>query len=262
MYSWLGGVMRCNAFQPSMTGSPLLPAPPISNDEDDEDWDTTLVVHEDMLIVPLERRHSGWEAVEKEWAKKKQQQQPGGSKLSSDLAKDARTAMAHFPYPQLSIPTPQIEFDFRMKIVLNSQFASVSVNDGFKKLTTVTGGMWSGHFGHGVVVSGGQESQDISSEKVVATQVEAFHRLQTVDEPAAYIECKARGCRTGPPEVMKALEQPETTQQVDPRLCQYRVFITMKTSDKRYAEKLNSGMWIGSCLWKGLEVVYDAYRIS
>ncbi|XXH02336.1 hypothetical protein Hte_008709 [Hypoxylon texense] len=76
------------------------------------------------------------------------------------------------------------------------------------------------------------------------------------------IECKARGCRTGPAEVMKVLEQTETSEQVDPRMCQYRMFITMKTSDERYAEKLNGGMWIGSCLWKGSEVVYDAYRIS
>lgn len=240
-----------------MAGSTLLPPPPA---EEDSDWDTTLVVHEDMLKVSLERRHSGWEAVEKKWTEEKQPQP--GSKLSSDLAKEASAAMAHFPYPQMSIPSPQIEFDFRMKIILNSQFASVSVNDGFKKLTTVTEGMWSGHFGHGVVVSGGQESQDISSGKTVATQVEASHRLQTGDEPPAYIECKARGCRTGPAEVMKALEQTETSEQVDPRLCQYRIFITMKTSDERYAEKLNGGMWIGSCLWKGLEVVYDAYRIS
>ncbi|XXH02337.1 hypothetical protein Hte_008710 [Hypoxylon texense] len=188
MYSWLGGVLRCNGFQPGMEGSTLVPPPA----GEDSDWDTTLVVHEDMLTASLERRHSGWEAVEKKWAEKKkkqqqQEQQLAGSKLSSELTREASAsaAMSHFPYPQMSIPSPHIEFDFRMKIVLNSQFASVSVNDGFKKLTTVTEGMWSGHFGHGIVVSGEQESQDISSEKAVTTQVESFQRLQTGDEPPA-----------------------------------------------------------------------------
>lgn len=60
--------------------------------------------------------------------------------------------MAHFPYPQMSIPQPQLDFDFRMKVVLNTQSASVAVNDGFKQWTTISGGMWSGHFGYGVVV--------------------------------------------------------------------------------------------------------------
>lgn len=154
MYSWLGGVLRCNAFQASATGETLLPPPPMSDDAGDSDWDTSVVAREEMLNIPLERRHSGWEAVEKKWIEKQlPQRRPGGSKLSqSELAKDVRAAMEHFAYPQMSIPTPHVEFDFRMKIVLNSQFASVSVNDGFKKLTTVAEGMFSGHFGHGVVV--------------------------------------------------------------------------------------------------------------
>ncbi|KAI0172897.1 hypothetical protein GGR52DRAFT_427796 [Hypoxylon sp. FL1284] len=267
MYSWLGGVLRCNSFSPGATGATLVPSPSsMPEHTEDPDWDTTTVVREDFLKIPLERRHSGWESVEKKWAEKKQPppQQPPSCALKSrsDLAKAARAAMEHFPYPHMSIPTPQIEFSFRMRIILSPKTASISVNDGFKKLTTVADGMWSGHLGHGLVISGGQESQDMASGKDVTTQVEAFYRLQTGDEPPAYIECKARGCKTGPAEVMKALEQIEEPAQVDPRLCQYRIFITMKTSDERYADKLNSGMWIGSCLWKGLEVVYDAYRMS
>lgn len=82
-----------------------------------------------------------------------------------------------------------------------------------------------------------------------------YRRSAEADLPDS-IECKTRGNRAGSSEVMKALQDPETAGQVDPRLYQYRVFITMKTSDERYA-KLNTAMWIGSCMWKGLEVVCE-----
>lgn len=71
------------------------------------------------------------------------------------------------------------------------------------------------------------------------------------------IECKTRGNMTGPSELVKALQDPEASASVDPRSCLFRVFVTMKTTDERYAEKLNAGMWVGSCLWKGLEVIYE-----
>ncbi|KAI2615025.1 hypothetical protein GGR54DRAFT_317267 [Hypoxylon sp. NC1633] len=234
--------------------------PPLTSDlTEDADWDTTVVVHTDLMEVIPERRHSGWESVERKWVDNAQLLQPLGS--VRNLTKEVE-AMAYFPYPQTSIPTPLFDFDFRIKVILNPRSASVSVNDGFKKLTTVVEGIWSGCFGHGLVNNGAQESQDLPKGKTTATQVEATYRLQTKDEPPAYIECKSRGNRIGPPDVMKALEDPETAGSVDPRSCQYRVFITMKTSDERYVEKLNTGMWVGSCLWKGVEVVCDAYRIS
>ncbi|KAI0011338.1 hypothetical protein F4779DRAFT_615577 [Xylariaceae sp. FL0662B] len=166
-------------------------------------------------------------------------------------------AKENFPFPHISIPAPHLECEFRMAVVLNPQSASVAVGDGFKKWTTFSEGIWSGYFGHGIVLNGGQDSQDTVYKNTVATHVEATHRLKTDDEPPAYIECKTRGYRTAPPEIMAALQDPKTSEQVDPRLCQYRVFISMKTSDERYAEKLNTAMWIGSCLWKGLEVVYE-----
>ncbi|KAI1401626.1 hypothetical protein F4819DRAFT_317757 [Hypoxylon fuscum] len=244
-----------------MAGPTQLPSSTPDLMSGDSDWDTTFIVHEDQLKVALERRHSGWEAVERKWMENNPPLQPTGPKAPSKLTKEACEFMAHFPYPQMSIPQPQLDFDFRMKVVLNTQSASVAVNDGFKQWTTISGGMWSGHFGYGVVVSGGQDSQDSVYENTVVTQIETSHRLQTKDEPPAFIECKTRGNRAGSSEVMKALQDPETAGQVDPRLYQYRVFITMKTSDERYA-KLNTAMWIGSCMWKGLEVVCDAYRLS
>ena len=62
--------------------------------------------------------------------------------------------MALFPYPHLAVLVPGLESepDFRMRVKLNSQSASVAVNDGFKKWTTFTEGEWSGRLGCGVVV--------------------------------------------------------------------------------------------------------------
>lgn len=60
--------------------------------------------------------------------------------------------MERFPYPQRALPTPQLEFDFRMRVILSSRSASVAVNDGFKKWSTFSDGSWSGRFGYGLVV--------------------------------------------------------------------------------------------------------------
>ncbi|KAI5860647.1 hypothetical protein GGS23DRAFT_579652 [Durotheca rogersii] len=231
---------------------------------EDLDWDTRLIIYDPKWIqVTPERRHSGWETVERKWAGNNQPSMQATSfKEPRRDVGNACEAMRVFSYPHVSIPTPKLEFNFRMKVVCSSQSASVAVGDGFKKWSTFSDGVWSGSFGHGIIASGGQDSQDLTYGNVAATYVEATHRLQTRDEPPAHIECKARGYMTGPPEVMKALRDPETSEQVDPRLCQYRVFVTMKTTDERYAAKLNTGMWIGSCLWRGLEVIYDSYRIS
>ncbi|KAI2468118.1 hypothetical protein F4781DRAFT_280389 [Annulohypoxylon bovei var. microspora] len=261
MNSWFDDALVSDHVYQHEIAGPTQSAPGMPDITEDSDWDTALVVTDEWMKVASERRHSGWESVERKWTES-QALQPSGAKPPSEITREAREAMTRFPYPHMSIPTPQLEFDFRMSVVLNSQSASVAVSDGFKKWSTVSKGTWAGCFGNGTVVNGGQESQDVAHGKSVATLVEATHRLQTADKLPAYIECKTRGNMTGPPELVKAVQDPETCRDADPRLCPFRVFITMKTSDERYAAKLNTGMWIGSCLWKGLEVVYDAYRIS
>ncbi|KAI0385131.1 hypothetical protein F5Y04DRAFT_269065 [Hypomontagnella monticulosa] len=262
MGSWQAHGLQSDAYYPSMAGSTQFPPLPSDSTEDTE-WDTTLVVTNEWMKVPLERRHSGWESVERKWIESRQPPRLVGANPQSEQSlRRVYDTMAQFPYPHLPIPSPQLEFDFRMRVVLNSQSASVAVSDGFKKWSTFSDGNWSGRFGYGLVVSGGQESRDQVHGNSAVIQVEGTHRLQTGDEVPAYIECKTRGNMTGPPELMKALQDPETARQVDARLCQFRVFMTMKTSDERYAEKLNTGMWIGGCLWRGLEVIIDAYKIS
>ncbi|KAI0913448.1 hypothetical protein F4823DRAFT_577307 [Ustulina deusta] len=273
-----GGVPRLPPVQP------FIPLPEISGDGHAPsapaapmEWDTTVVSHGlKWPQIENDRRHSGWEEVEKMWTKQQQsaqqeQQQPlrqadpaqtRGGTSSGPPRKDTK-ATALFPCPHLAIPVPSLESesDFRMRVKLNSQSASMAVGDGFKKWTTFTEGEWSGPLGHGIVISGGQDSQDLVYGKTLATQVEATHRLKTADEIPAFIECKTRGFRTGPPELMRALQDPEKAASVDPRLIQYRVALSMKTTDERYAERVNFGLWIGSCLWRGSEVVYDVYRV-
>ncbi|KAI1077538.1 hypothetical protein F5B20DRAFT_267966 [Whalleya microplaca] len=224
-------------------------------------WDTRTVVFLADWRATDEARQNEQDAVEKNPITSSQPIQPAPT-VQNDASMEALRARADFPYPHISIPAPHLECEFRMTVALNPQSASVAVGDSFKKWTTFSEGVWSGHFGHGIVLNGGQDSQDLVYGKTAATHVEATHRLKTDDEPPAYIECKTRGYRTGPPEIMAALQDPAMSEQVDPRLCQYRVFISMKTSDERYSAQLNAAMWIGSCLWKGLEVVYDAYRIT
>ena len=44
---------------------------------------------------------------------------------------------------------------------------------------------------------------------------------------------------------------------VDPAHYNCRVVFTMETADERYAERLNFGLWVGSCVRKGDDVVCE-----
>ncbi|KAI0403907.1 hypothetical protein F4802DRAFT_607850 [Xylaria palmicola] len=232
------------------------------------EWDTAVVVHGiNWPQIDNDRRHSGWEEVERSWTRQQQQQQsPPESSATrakeSGPSGDNPQAAAPFPCPHLAIPVPILEPDFRMRVRLSSRSASMAAGDGFKKWTTFTEGEWSGQLGCGTVVGGGQDSQDLACGKTLATQVEATHRLKTADVVPAFIECRTRGFRTGPPGLMRALRDAEEADTVDARLVQYRVLLSMTTADERYAEKVNFGLWVGSCLWKGSEVIYDVYKIT
>ncbi|KAI0019963.1 hypothetical protein F4780DRAFT_779890 [Xylariomycetidae sp. FL0641] len=239
---------------------PLIPVPASSSD-----WDPTVLVHSSHRCWTgfSERRHNGWETVEQQWTAPQppaatQKSVPARSIESEVTSGDQEEPEAsQTPIPSISIPTPNLEPDFRMRIKLSAQWASVAVGDSFKKWTTVADGAWSGQLGQGTVVNGGQETQDLDYGQSRATQVEAMHRLKTNDASPAYIECKIRGFRTGPPGLMEALQDPDRWNSVDPRQYRYRVVISMKTTDARYAEKVNIGLWVGSCLWKGREIVYE-----
>jgi hypothetical protein len=102
---------------------------------------------------------------------------------------------------------------------------------------------------------GGQDSQIIIPNG--AARLETNYLLQTHDNPPAHIVIKTHGWRTGPPEILAQLADPELADKVDPNSYKFRIFIEMETGDERYRDRLNCGMWVGSGMRKGLEVIYE-----
>lgn len=71
------------------------------------------------------------------------------------------------------------------------------------------------------------------------------------------IDCRTRGFLTAPAHVMNDLRDSDKARSLDPRVYRYRVFITMRTADARYAAMVNTSMWVGTCLWDVAKVVYE-----
>jgi len=144
-------------------------------------------------------------------------------------------------------------------MILNPLISLGSTPSGQQNWTSYSGGSWSGTFGSGTVVPGGQDSQIIHPN--ASTESSTHYLLQTHDTPPAFIVVKTQGWRTGPAEILTALKDPEYADTIDPRSYKSRLFISMETGDERYKESVNSGMWIGSAMRKGAEMIYDAYRV-
>ena len=60
--------------------------------------------------------------------------------------------------------------------------------------------------------------------------------------------------------MLEKLDDPSMSDEVDPKSYSFRLYIHMETGDARYLH-LNTGMWIGSGVRRGTEVIYDAYRV-
>ena len=72
------------------------------------------------------------------------------------------------------------------------------------------------------------------------------------------IECAVRGSLTGSGEAVEAMRDTGTgAPPVDPAQYNCRVVFTMETPDERYAERLNFGLWVASCVRKGQDVVCE-----
>jgi hypothetical protein len=99
---------------------------------------------------------------------------------------------------------------------------------------------------------GGQDSQLVLPD-TLHTYVSTNYLLRSDDEVPAYITVQTNGWRKGPREVMQRLFDPEQADGVDPNEYSFRLSIKLETGDERYAEIVNSGMWIGSGMRKGSE---------
>lgn len=73
---------------------------------------------------------------------------------------------------------------------------------------------------------------------------------------------RTRGSLSGPSEILDALLSCREPKYIDCRKYGFRMFLTVKTSDKRYAEIVNCGLWVASGIWRGEQLLIDAYRVA
>ncbi|KAI9712038.1 MAG: hypothetical protein M1820_001747 [Bogoriella megaspora] len=159
----------------------------------------------------------------------------------------------------IDLPTPKLELDFRLIVQLEPKISVGQTPFGHRNWIAFSSGQWVAKWGKGVVVPGGQDSQIVTP--TLSTSVATNYLLQTSDDPPAYIAVQTSGWRTGPPEVLSKLFNPDEADKVSPYEYRFRISIRLETGDERLGGKLNEGMWIGSGARLGNEVVYDAYRI-
>lgn len=155
---------------------------------------------------------------------------------------------------------PAMEFDFRIAVALNPEPSRVE-NKVKKEITTVAAGQWSGSFGNGRVLAGGYDLGQARGFRPIRI-VEGAFVLQTTDQPPAILEMRTRGSLSGPCDVLDSLLGLGQSKDIDPRLYGFRMFATVKTPDKRYAEIVNCGLWVASGMWSGEELIIDCYRIT
>ncbi|XMA09019.1 hypothetical protein WAI453_001810 [Rhynchosporium graminicola] len=216
--------------------------------------------HETNNDRPSEQNHKP-QALEKMGGMGPRDQQPlMGSMTDDEATPRAADQVSHHPYPDLSLPHPSLQLDFRMAVKLSPRISLGPTPFGHRNWISFTGGTWSGSWGSGIALPGGQDSQLIIGDG--SAHLQTNYILQTYDEPPAHIVVKTHGWRTGPPEVLAQLANPDTADAVDPNSYKFRLFIDMETGDERYRDKVNCGMWVGSGMRKGAEVIYDAYRVS
>ncbi|PHH85456.1 hypothetical protein CDD83_387 [Cordyceps sp. RAO-2017] len=183
----------------------------------------------------------------------------GPTKLRS-VEESGKRSLHHFPRPALTFPMPALEFDFRVAVALNPEPSCVETRVK-KEITTISMGQWSGSFGNGRVVAGGYDLGQARGFRPIRI-VEGAFVLQTTDEPPAILEMRTRGSLSGPCDTLDTLLSPRQPKDIDPRQYGFRMFATVKSPDKRYAEIVNCGLWVASGAWHGDELVIDAYRVT
>ncbi|TVY32979.1 UPF0311 protein [Lachnellula occidentalis] len=177
------------------------------------------------------------------------------SKENEATPRPANPAAELYPHPHLYLPHPSLNLEFRMSVTLDPRISLGPTPFGHRNWISFTGGKWSGSWGAGKVLPGGQDSQIIIPDG--SARLETNYLLETYDKPPAHIAIKTHGWRTGPPEVLAQLADPKLADKVDPDSYKFRLFIEMETGDKRYRDKVNCGMWVGSGVRKGAEVIYE-----
>ncbi|POR30916.1 Uncharacterized protein TPAR_08901 [Tolypocladium paradoxum] len=174
------------------------------------------------------------------------------------VEESCKRALHHFPSPAIAFPMPTLEFDFRVAVRMNPEPSRVE--NRVKEIAAISTGRWSASFGNGRVVAGGYDLGQARGFRPIRI-VEGAFVLQTTDEPSAILEMRTRGSLSGPCDTLDALLSPRQPKDIDPRQYGFRMFATVKTLDRRYAEIVNCGLWVASGVWHGEELIIDAYRV-
>ncbi|KAI1855084.1 hypothetical protein JX265_012272 [Neoarthrinium moseri] len=177
--------------------------------------------------------------------------------MSNFLSNQPVNSIKGIPHPDLTLPEPSYSYDFRMSVDLNPKVAVGTVpSGGIRNWISFSGGNWAATWGSGTVVPGGQDSQ-VVDPSTYTVRMETMYLLKTNDQDPAFIEIRTRGFRTGPKEVLESLQDPGKADTVDPSSYSFRLFVSMETGDSRYADKVNYGMWVGSGMRRGSQVIYE-----
>ncbi|PHH61016.1 hypothetical protein CDD81_838 [Ophiocordyceps australis] len=177
----------------------------------------------------------------------------GGGSISVDEA--CRRSLPHFPSPSLAFPMPLLDFDFRVAVSLNPEPSHIEARVK-KEVATISCGTWSGSFGNGRVVAGGYDLGQARGFRPIRF-IEGAYILQTSDESPAPLELRTRGSLSGPCSLLDGLLGPRQPKDVDPRQYSFRMFATVKTPDKRYADLVNCGLWVASGVWHGTQLIIE-----
>ncbi|RDA84855.1 hypothetical protein CP532_2098 [Ophiocordyceps camponoti-leonardi (nom. inval.)] len=177
------------------------------------------------------------------------------SKKPRSVEESGKRSLHHFPRPAVTFPMPALEFDFRVVVALNPEPSRVETRTG-KEIIPVTAGRWSGSFGNGRVTAGGYDLGQARGFRPIRI-VEGAFVLQTTDEPPASLEMRTRGSLSGPCGTLDTLLNPCQPKNIDPRQYGFRMFATVKSPDKRYAEIVNCGLWVASGMWHMQELIIE-----
>lgn len=188
------------------------------------------------------------------------------SDFGKSVEEMCKRSLDHFPHTDLSFPTPLLDFDFRIAVKLRPESSTVQGRTAAntpapKEIIAISSGQWSGSFGNGRVVAGGYDLGQARGFRPIRI-VEGAFVLQTSDEVPAILELRTRGSLSGPCDVLDTLLSPTQPKEIDSRRYGFRMFSTIKTADKRYAEYVNCALWIASGVWHNDELIIDAYRVT
>lgn len=182
------------------------------------------------------------------------------SEANADERAPERHLPGQFSPDQFKLPAPGLELDFRLACTVQPRISvGPTPTGGHRNWVIIGPGWFSGRWGRGTVVPGGQDNQVVAAD--LSTLIATNYLLRTDDETPAHITVRTEGWRTGPREVLEQLSDPEKAGGVDPKDYKFRLYVHLESGDERY-RRLSTGMWIASGARLGDMVVYDAYRVT